>query len=159
MKKIALSKDAWALVDDDDYEWLILHLWHLDRHGYAQRKQKREIGNTTVRMHREIVNAPPGMDVDHADRNPLNNQKSNLRICSRSQNKQNQRIYRNNTSGFKGVSLHKQTGKWQASIGERGRYVYLGLFLSAEEAAIAYNAEAKERHGEFALLNKVGGIQ
>lgn len=151
MKLITLTKGATARVDDDDFEWLSGFNWNLDSKGYAQRKA----GKSTVRMHREILRAPAGMDVDHIDGDRLNNQKANLRVCTRSENKRNQRVYRNSTSGFKGVSFHKLTGKWHANIGHNGKTTYLGLHRTAEDAAIAYNEAARRLHGEFAKLNEV----
>ena len=78
---------------------------------------------------------------------------SNLRITSSSQNLMNQRIYRNNTSGYKGVSLNKPTGKWGARIMSHGRSKHLGYFSTPEAAASAYDKAAKNLHGEFAKLN------
>ena len=98
----------------------------------------------------------PQQEVDHiqqADGSPAQDRLSNLRIVSRSQNLKNQRISRNNTSGYKGVSLQKSTSKWQAKIMSCGRRKHLGTFTTAEAAALAYDKAAKELHGEFAKLN------
>ena len=95
-------------------------------------------------------------EVDHkeqADGSHAQDRLSNLRIVSRSQNLMNQRINRNNTSGYKGASLHKHSGKWHAKIGSCGRRKSLGYFSTPEAAALAYDKAAKELHGEFAELN------
>ena len=95
-------------------------------------------------------------DVDHiqqADGSHAQDRLSNLRIASRSQNLMNQRIYRNNTSGYKGVYWDKTTGKWAARIMSQGRRKFLGSFTTPEAAALAYDKAAKELHGEFAKLN------
>ena len=94
--------------------------------------------------------------VDHI--NPINgshaqDRLSNLRICSQNQNIKNQRLRCSNTSGFKGVSWHKSTNKWQGKIMSQGRLKYLGLFTTPEAAALAYDKAAKNLHGEFAKLN------
>ena len=78
---------------------------------------------------------------------------SNLRIASNSQNGMNRGCSSNNKSGYKGASLHKHSGKWQAVIMSQGRTKHLGYFPTAEAAALAYDKAAKGLHGEFAKLN------
>jgi len=89
--------------------------------------------------------------VDHKDGDGLNNQRSNLRRSSALQNSQNQRLSRRNKSGFKGVFF--KGPKWMASIRMNGRSTHLGMFDSAEAAALAYDAAAAAAFGEFARLN------
>jgi hypothetical protein len=91
---------------------------------------------------------------DHKDRNPLNNQRHNLRVASQVQNNRNQRRYKNNQSGYVGVSWH-QKRKWWARIGVDGKRISLGCYDDPKEAAKAYNKAALKYHGEFAVLNKV----
>jgi hypothetical protein len=86
--------------------------------------------------------------IDHRDGNPANNRWSNLRCATRSENSHNRGLQRNNTSGFKGVSLHK--GKWRAQIRKDGRIRVLGAFPTPQEAHAAYVAAARELFGEFA---------
>lgn len=108
----------------------------------------------TVYLHRLITNAPQGMDVDHIDGNPLNNSRNNLRLCNRSQNLiARLRIHNTSTSGFRGVSLVKRTGRYTAQIDIGGKKFHLGTYATAEEAAIAYNKKALEVFGEFARPN------
>ena len=95
-------------------------------------------------------------EVDHikqVDGSHAQDRLSNLRIASRSQNAMNQRIARNNTSGYKGVYWQKTAGKWKAQIDSCGRRKYLGYFSTPEAAALAYDKAAKGLHGEFAKLN------
>ena len=95
-------------------------------------------------------------EVDHiqqVDGSHAQDQLSNLRIVSRSQNSMNKGCSRNNTSGYKGISLRKASGKWRAEIMSQGRSKYLGLFTTPEAAALAYDKAAKTLHGEFAELN------
>lgn len=90
---------------------------------------------------------PNGL-VDHKDHNTQNNSIANLRVADTNQSAQNRRVTRSSKTGFKGVFRHKN--RFQASIGHNGRYIYLGLFKTAEEARDAYLAAAERLHGEFA---------
>lgn len=110
MKKIPLTKGQVALVDDEDYEMVSRYKWYtqdINKTLYAQRMivTKGTGKRVTMFMHRLIMNTPQGMDTDHIDRNGLNNQKSNLRICTRTQNLLNRGMLKSNTSGYKGVYL------------------------------------------------------
>ena len=145
MKKIPLTKGKFAIVDDEDFEYLNQWRWYCNAQGYAVREQS--LGNCKsmmIRMHRLINKTPKGLDTDHIDRDTLNNRRSNLRAITHAENMQNLSIPKNNTSGHKGVNWHKETRKWRAFIGLKNRQVYLGLFTSIEEAVIARkNAEIK----------------
>ena len=93
--------------------------------------------------------------VDHADRNKFNNSIENLRSCTKSQNERNRDKYSTNTSGYRGVWFHKQRRKWCAEITVDGKSKKLGLYTTAEEAAMAYNAASLEYHGEFGFRNVI----
>ena len=150
MKQIPLTRGKMALVDDDDYNFLSQMKWHCDTKGYARhavRFSKTEL--ITLRMHRVITKAAKGVEVDHIDGNKLNNQKSNLRFATDCENKRNQKIYRNNTSGIKGVSWHKGHNRWTAHIGVNGRKIWLGHFRDREDAAKCYREAAIRYHGNF----------
>lgn len=152
-KKIVLTQGKAALIDGEDFEWLSQWKWRYDK-GYAVRSASDANGKQyTVFMHRLIANTPNGLDTDHVDRKGLNNQRSNLRHSTRSQNMMNTSMQTNNTSGFKGVSWHTPAGKWQAKIRQRGKQKHIGYFASAEKAARAYDEAAKMFVGEFARLN------
>jgi hypothetical protein len=103
-------------------------------------------------MHRQIMGSPRCC-VDHKDGNGLNNQRSNLRCCTTSQNNRNSKIYRTNTSGFRGVVWSKKMNRWVAQIRVGGKSFYLGSYCTKNEAARVYDAKAKEVAGEFARLN------
>lgn len=92
---------------------------------------------------------PAGV-IDHRDGDTANNRIGNLRDSTQSQNGANSRTPRSNRSGFKGVSIHGQSGKWRAAITVRGRRVSLGLYKNPEDAAAAYIRAAKEAFGEYA---------
>lgn len=101
-------------------------------------------------MHREIINPPTGMMVDYIDHDGLNNQKSNLRLCTKSQNMRNRRgAQKNSASGIRGVVLQKRTGRWLANIQFDGKLIFLGVYTSIADAASAYAAANKKYFGEF----------
>ena len=102
-----------------------------------------------------IPNIENKEQVDHIDRNKLNNHISNLRWATCSENLGNQLSRKGSTSKYKGVYFHKSRGKWMARIKVNGKRKYLGRFKYEKEAALAYNKAAKEIYGEFALLNNM----
>jgi len=145
---IPLTRGQNALVDTEDYEWLSKFNWKADwsdhtKSFYATRTKEH------IAMHREILKVGARIKVDHRNHDTLDNRKKNLRKCTNAQNLANMRK-RISRSGFKGVHFHKRAGKYIVRI--RGRHV--GCFVSAEDAARAYNSKASELFGEFASLNK-----
>ena len=138
-----------ALVDDDDYEYLKLISWHATiknrGHYYVQ-------NGMVGLMHRFIMGAPAGKVIDHIDHNPLNNQKTNLRICDIGNNAMN-RCTRNKT-GFKGVYINNN-GSIMSLINVNRKRLYLGAFNNIDDAARAYNKAASKYYGEYAMLNEV----
>lgn len=120
---------AHALVDDEDYERLALRRWSLSAQGYAVRGESRDGKKATVLMHRELTGTVDG-EVDHANRNRLDNRRENLRPATRAQNGQNM------TAG-RGISKHRGVG-WNAARGKWVAYAsgkYLGIFMTEEHAA------------------------
>jgi hypothetical protein len=93
------------------------------------------------------------LEVDHINGDKLDNRRANLRVATKTQQRQNQRVTRRNTSGFKGVSRISSTGRWRARIKVSGRQMPCGVYATAESAALAYDAAAREYFGEFARLN------
>lgn len=159
MKCIKLTQGKYALVDDEDYEQVNKRKWYVsydNKKWYARRNitdpsTKKRI---RIRMHREIMDCPKGLDVDHVNHNGLDNRKCNLRICTHSQNLFNQLPRRTNTtSKYKGVYWNKKDRRWRASIGIDGKQIYIGNFSTEIKAAEAYGKKAKELFGEFAYLN------
>ncbi len=161
MKTIPLTQGKVALVDDEDFDRLNCFKWHFftknkrTQKGYARRRvyPGRREDAYFLRMHRFIMEAPKGLQVDHRDCDGLNNQKSNLRAATHPQNCYNKEIGPRNTSGYKGVVWDKQHKKWRAQIKFQRKYYCLGLFQKAEDAARAYDAKAIELFGEFAHTN------
>ena len=156
MKEIPLTKGKTALVDDEDFDVLNKRKWHLSQ-GRAVTNIKALVNGRTANygesMHRMIMNPSKGMVVDHKDGNPLNNQRSNLRICTPLENARNSK-HRNSKSGYKGVAP-SCVGTWKAYIHINKKQIHLGIFIDKEKAAQAYNEAAKKYFGEFASLNEL----
>jgi hypothetical protein len=155
VKTIKLTQGLTALVDDEDYERISAFKWHTGSGGYARRNTRRAETNgaqKTVLMHRQVLGLAQGdaAGVDHVNGNKADNRKVNLRLCDQTGNNANSALRESSTSGFKGVSYHKQRNKWQASIGFKGQVKYLGLYETAEEAHQVYLRAAEVLFGEFA---------
>jgi hypothetical protein len=152
MKQIPLSRGLFALVDDEDYEELAQVSWYAEG-SYAKRvlPQDSETGRCPrEHMHRQIMRldrTDPRV-VDHVDGNPLNNQRSNLRICTHAENMRNTRLRSDSTTGLKGVQ--KFGDIWRARIQVDGKRLELGSFDTPEAAHAAYCNAAQRYHGEFA---------
>ena len=158
---ISLSNGMQAWVDEGDVVLVSKHVWHplvsksRSKIVYARayRPRTATTPQIAILMHRLIMGEPPGLLVDHRDRDGLMNIKSNLRICTGTQNQGNQISQRLGTSQYKGVSWHSIGGRWLARIGHEKVQHYLGLHSTQEEAALAYDAAARRLFGEFALTN------
>jgi HNH endonuclease len=158
MKEIPIGHGFFAFVDDEDFKWLSQWkwCWKPDKKGPGAVSRRGYLGPNqyfTIYMHRVIMNAPDGMQVDHKDGNVLNNQKSNLRICTIRQNRQNSKRSKHNSSGYKGVVFHKRQKKWNSAITHNGKTIHLGCFDNKEDAARAYDEGATRYFGEFARTN------
>jgi hypothetical protein len=159
-RKIPLPHGQFAIVDAEDYETLAGYKWYAIRSKrtfYAERcrkAKKRVRKQRCIRMHREILDVPEGLCIDHINHNGLDNRRANLRIVTQEQNNWNNRKRRGNCSSqYKGVSWPNRNGKWLAKIIYRGKSIYIGYFDDEVSAAKAYDAKALELFGEYAALN------
>ena len=146
---IPLGNGHYAYVDAADYEWLRQWTWHTYDDGYAVRNENGK----QILMHRQIMQPPKGMVVDHIDGNRANNCRFNLRVCTRQQNIRNNRKHSGSSSRFKGVGYLKHCRKWYARLWCTGKWIWLGYFMDEVEAARAYDRKAVELFGEYARLN------
>ncbi len=148
MQKLALNTGHVTLLDDDDFERARAHRWCFTpssdgRGGYAHCKG---VGY----LHRFVLRAEPGVEVDHIDGDRLNNTRANLRRCTSRQNKQNSAVKRNSVSGLKGAQYNPRYGTYSARIRVNGVRINLGTFPDPESAHAAYAKAAVEHFGAFA---------
>lgn len=147
--KILLSNGEWALVNDEDWLYLVGFSWHKHTKGYTCCR----VAGETCLMHR-VVAERAGIDcsdqIDHINRDKLDNRRCNLRSATGSQNHCNSKLQCNNTSGITGVYWIKKDQKWFAQIRINNRHIYLGRFDTKEQATFARRAAAKKYHKEFA---------
>jgi hypothetical protein len=150
-KKINLSKGKHTVVSDEDYAWLIQRKWCYSNSGYAVHYFKEDGKHKTLYMHRAIMQPPADLQVDHINRDRLDNRRENLRLATRSENQANKSIGHNNTSGYKGVTFDR--GKYDARIRYYGLRIRLGRYYDPVEAAMIYDCASRLLYGEFAGLN------
>jgi hypothetical protein len=156
-RKIRLTEGKFTLVDPQDFYWLNNFDWFTERNRtsfYAARfNNDLPEGPTIVSMHRQIMNFPQGLLVDHRNLDGLDNQRSNLRIATYSENNCNRPKRKNTSSRFVGVCFEKRCKRWMAYIAMNRKRKHIGYFDSEIDAARAYDAAARKYHGEFARLN------
>lgn len=150
MKKIKITQGLFVKVDDSDYATLNKHPWFVQYTG-AKKKYPyavRKVRGKKIPMHRHIMGNPVNMHVDHINHDTLDNRRCNLRVCTATQNKQNQE-----------TQLASRTGKKGVQPGYGGKFVvfvrasYVGTFDDIKAAAMAYDIEAIRLFGEFASTN------
>lgn len=140
------NADAFFICDKCDENLVRSATWFLSEHGYARTK----LGSKKCTLfHNLIVPNSDGTYCDHINGNRLDNRRANLREVTRSQNAMNRSMHSNNASGYKGVSYHWATMKWQAYICHNGKEMYLGLFDNIEDAVAVRKAKEVELFGEY----------
>lgn len=156
------SRGLSVLIDDQDAD-LAAYPWNSSKNTkdgkyYINTRCLRLAGGKHVTIHRVILSRMLGRDLssgewaDHINGDTQDNRRRNLRLASAAQNAQNRKRPCTSTSGYKGVSLVKPTGKWKAQIWKNRKHTYLGQFNTPEEAYMAYCYAAQILHGEFAKL-------
>ncbi len=157
MKKIKLTNsDKYTIVDDKDFRKVHQFKWYLDKNGYAVNRYKIGKGKITY-LHRFILNFPES-HIDHKNGNPLDNKKFNLRLCSMRENSRNQKISKNNKSGFKGVYYFpygRRIKRWKVAIKLSDKKSISKYCKTKQEAAKKYNELALKHFGEFARINEL----
>lgn len=152
---IILTRGEKSTVDYKEYKNISSFKWCCTLHGgkkYATRNSK---GNRTIYLHRQIMDFPVGLVVDHINGDTLDNRRTNLRICTQKENIRNSKMFNTNTSGYRGVTFRKDRGKWASQIMINDKHISLGMYLDKKKAAKAYNTKSKELFGEFSFQNKV----
>lgn len=153
MKIIPLTQGYEAIVDDEDYVWAAsLFPWCVSKSSnkrYASKRQNKKI----VYLHRLLMNAPAGVEVDHINGNGLDNRRENLRLCSHADNQRAKKPQRGGTSPYRGVYWYKRHQKWATKIQRLDDVYFLGYFSEEEDAARAWDKKAKELFGDFAYQN------
>lgn len=154
---VKTRKGEQIIVDDSDLEAVSAHTWSIETSGYAVTNTpdpKRKGKYRVTKMHRLIMGFTHGdkQYVDHINGDKLDNRRANLRPATNSQNLCNRKAPVSNRSGYKGVSFHKASSKWRATICQNYKYQHLGLFETAEQAADAYAKAAVKLHGAFANI-------
>lgn len=152
MKHIPLTRDKTAIVDDEDFPWLVQWNWYCNDSGYAVRNGQGSENANTIRMHREIMKATDEKMIDHINGDTLDNRKSNLRFATISQNLMN-RAKRKTKWKYKGVTQRRTNSRFTARLTYQMKQYILGTYDTQEEAALAYDDKAKELFGEYARLN------
>ena len=157
---IPLTQGKWAIVDEADYYWLMQWKWCVQKckktgRYYAYRSERVDGKWVLISMARQILGMGyrDASKADHIDPvKTTENRRKNLRPATQTENNRNVGIQKNNTSGYKGVSWSKAARKWLAQITVDRAYIYLGVFVSKEEAYAAYCMAAFKYHGEFARV-------
>lgn len=162
MKEIPLTQGKVAVVDNEDYEFLMQWKWCAQKNSnsdtlfYALTRTIKALKRTTMRMHRLIakrMGIPEKYKIDHKDGTGLNNVRSNLRIGNGTQNAANRKKQKNNTSGYRGVYWYKPSKKWQVRLRFNKRLLHFGYFTNKKIAARVYDTAATKYFGAFARLN------
>jgi hypothetical protein len=155
-RRIPLGEGEWTILDAEDYYRLNNFKWFLTgrlHKFYAARTIKIDGRTKITRMHRDIMNPPDNLVVDHINSDGLDNRRQNLRLATKSQNGCNSRKRKNTSSIYIGVHLRKKQNLWETDIRHNGKRIWLGSFKNEIDAARARDRAAIKYHGEFARLN------
>ncbi len=134
-----------ALIDLEDFDRVKEHKWYLNNFGYVRTKHK-----ISIALHHFVLDILPkkGRYVDHANMNKLDNRKCNLRFCTKGENSANCKLRKDNKTGYKGIFKYSRN-KWKTRIGGK----HIGVFVSPEEAAMAYDQAILQKYRGFAQIN------
>lgn len=151
--QIPLSKGYFSTIDREDFERVSQHKWTALKTPWTVYARRTWVGpegkQHSMYLHRFIMQAEKGIEIDHRDSNGLNNVRSNLRFATKSDNSQSQKKKKSNTSGHKGVRFNKQARSWVAFIGANNTQYHLGSFKTKQEAIAARIAAGNLLHKDF----------
>jgi hypothetical protein len=152
---ISLTQNKTTTIDTEDIPLVWPYRWRarLNRRVWYALGCVRGQRHKPILMHRTIANPPKSITVDHKDHNGLNNCKSNIRLCTSTQNKRNRPP--KDGKDYKGIYLDKKSKNWRAAISLNGKKQHLGMFKNIDDAKRAYNTAAQKFYGEFAYLNNI----
>ncbi len=161
MKKIKLTQNKFAVVDDKYFEWLNEFCWCADKNKrtYYACFDNRYMNGKYIYMHRLIMelilkrNLLKKEQIDHKNGNGLDNRECNLRVCDSQQQSMNRNKKQGTSSKYKGVDWVKSHKKWRSRIKLNGKEINLGCFDDEIKAAKEYDKAASKLFGEFARLN------
>ena len=138
-----------VFIDKEDVPLAMQYKWCLTK-GHVSTSDDK---NKTIYLHRLVMRLENfnGEVIDHIDGNPLNNRKSNLRICTQHQNVLNHRVARNNTSGVTGVTWDRNRNKWASQIVYNGKNHHLGRYENIEDAINARIKAELKLFKEFSI--------
>lgn len=145
---IVLSDGKLSIVDWDDALWLQKHNWSVALYG-RDWYSNGYINGKSIGIGRAIMNPPQGKQVDHKNFNTLDNRRANLRICEDHQNKANRGLFKNSTTGFRGVHFLKHRNKYKVTFRHMKVQYFLGYFTNIEDANNVYTEKSKAMNGEF----------
>lgn len=158
MKLPLKNKDFTVEIDDDDFRVVGGLNWYCIKAGRGHRYagwyfKDRDGKESLLLMHRVLFSLQHGdkMEVDHRDRNGLNNKRENIRLCEHKENMRNRKISKANKCGLKGV--YASGNKWRAEIKFNGKKIHIGCFSTKEDAHDAYKKSASELHADFARFS------
>lgn len=156
MPTVRLSDGHVVRVDSEDVDLLTRFRWRVASHGYVVRAVRVGRKTFSLMLHNEIMGGGNWI-YDHVNRDRLDNRRSNLRKATPRENAANRGkpLIDKSTSKYKGVAWRRKSGRWRAQLQTAGKSFWLGEFRTQEEAALAYNAKARELFGEFAYQNEV----
>jgi len=154
---VPLPHGLEAIIDVADISIVLDWNWHVRKDKntlYAARNKLTDVNGKrgSTLMHRAIMKARVGLEVDHINGNGLDNRRINLRTCTKSQNQCNRKVSALSITGLKGVSLYKRDATWHARISHNGKRLCLGYYKTPEEAHAAYCEASARLHGEFGRI-------
>ncbi len=163
---IPLKEGYEAIIDAQDIDSASRFVWNLVFNGektiaYAKANVPEGVipgwKSSSVALHQIVFGANPKLQIDHKNRNGLDCRRKNLRQATRAQNCANRVWPKGTRCPYRGVA--PSGSKWIGKIQRERKQIYLGIFETAEQAAVAYNKAAVEIHGEFAVLNEIPSCQ